>query len=135
MSDPPVFPQEDPDVINPEVYNPVFRRDFFDQSKFPDPDKITWYQHIRGLFTENNARCMISKGINLTSFEHVSTRYNTIKERLTSNDPKKKMPPGDPWSEYQIQLFIKWGEGGKQKGIPPDPTNYDTKIIDAPLRY
>jgi hypothetical protein len=38
---------------------------------------------------------MISKGINLTSLKDMSARYNIILDRLTSSDPRKKMPPGD----------------------------------------
>jgi len=107
---------------------------FFDELEIPD--KVTWNQHIRGLFTENNARCMISKGINLTSYENVRGLFPTIIERLTSSDPKKKMPPGDPWSEYQIKLFKKWGEGEVFLwGDTPSATVYATKIVDAPLRY
>src|SRR5581483_11683870 len=74
------------------------------------------------------------------SYDSVYDSYNQILERVSSQDPKKKMPPGDPWSTYQIELFRRWGQENKYgekfvKGSIPSTTYYASKIIDAPLRY
>ncbi|CAI2184077.1 10761_t:CDS:1 [Funneliformis geosporum] len=120
------------DNINLKVYRENFRRPF-DEPEGP----ITWHQNIRGLFTENNARCMISKNINLSSYDSVKDNAKPIYIKLS----RKEMPPGDPWSDYQIGLFKRWMDGdghGENKcllGDVPSATDYSKKIRDAPLRY
>ncbi|CAG8491774.1 11623_t:CDS:1 [Funneliformis caledonium] len=134
MAEDPVWEDSTVDTINPNVFRKEFRR------PFNEPDgPITWNQNIRGLFTENNARCMISKNKNLTSYDDVKDNAELIYQKLS----RKEMPPGDPWSEYQIGLFKRWMEGEKDKdgnfeqfrlGPTPSATDYGKKIRDAPYK-
>jgi hypothetical protein len=121
--------------INVDSFDKKYRIPF-DRSlvdKLPD-DQITWNQHIRGLFTLNQAKCMKS-----ASSSVILTDYTTMQDNPKVNDriTNKKMPKYNPWPDYQIALFNRWIRGGYQKGDPvnSDPNDKVNKIMDLPLPF
>ncbi|CAG8579994.1 10021_t:CDS:1 [Funneliformis mosseae] len=123
MVEDPVWESSMVDTINPNV----FRRLLMNLTVLLLGIKI-----FRGLFTEINAHCMSSKNKNLTSHDDVKDNAELIYQKLS----RMEMPPGEPWSEYQIGLF----KGKKDKdgifeqfrlGPTPSATDYGKKIRDA----
>jgi len=130
---PPVL-VETPGKVNVASFNKKYRRPF-DRKLVDDlkPDsEITWNQHIRGLFTLNQAKCMsnVTKLVTLTDYDTMSFN-DKVNEMING----KKMPKYNHWPQYQIDLFNRWISGGYKPGDPVDSTNQNTKIMDPPLPF
>src|SRR5688572_15246790 len=104
------------------IYRHPFDRKLVDGLK---PEEITWNQHIRGLFTLNQAKCM-EEYVNLTNYEQI--RDPKVNEMIT----EKKMPKFNPWPDYQIKLFNKWVKGGYKEGPKVNSDIPNTKIMHPP---
>ncbi|RGB35375.1 hypothetical protein C1646_667818 [Rhizophagus diaphanus] len=94
--------------LNFDAFDPKFHRSFVEYPK----DNITWNQHIRGLFTWNNAQCM-AHSLNLTSYEKMKDNAEPVYDMVS----QKKMPPGEPWPQEQIEMFRKWKDVLDDDGI------------------
>jgi hypothetical protein len=115
-----------PNDLSFEAFNPIFHREYNDKEK-----RITWNQYVRGFFTWNNAQCMVTQNINLTSYRSVSLNVDPIYDMVS----KKKMPPGDPWPDERIAEFKKWRDDECPEGDPIDSEKHESKIMDPPLQY
>ncbi|RIA85486.1 hypothetical protein C1645_781738 [Glomus cerebriforme] len=138
MTSPPEL-NDNPDELNFASFKQIYRRPF-DNKVFVDKNiPLTWNQHIRGLFTWNNAQCMTIY-LNLTSYSNITTgNLDNIMTMLS----EKKMPPGEPWPDEWIDLFKRWvdtkkipeNKGNPSRGEDIDPNNYDSLIMDLPIQY
>lgn len=118
------------DDLNFDAFDPKFHRSFVEYPK----DNITWNQHIRGLFTWNNAQCM-AHSLNLTSYEMMKDNADPVYDMVS----QKKMPPGEPWPQEQIEMFRKWKDVLDDDGYPfqgglIDSDDPNSLIMDPPLR-
>jgi len=124
-----ILKDTDRNTLNFDAFDPDFHRPFENVT-----GDVYWNQHIRGLFTWNNAQCM-TKYLNLTNFDSVNDNADKIYTMVSQG----KMPPGDPWPQDQIDLFGKWVNKLVNKkrleGNPVDTGKPDSLIMDPPLRY
>ncbi len=69
---------------------------------------LSFVDDIRPLFRSNDIETMKPMGIDLSSYEDVKTKAQSIYVRLSAKD----MPCDGPWSEQSIQKFKEWMDGG-----------------------
>jgi hypothetical protein len=72
---------------------------------------VSFDADIKHLFRSVDVNSMKhARGFDLSKYDDVSPRADTILERLRSGD----MPCDGPWPDSQVALFAKWIEDGKQ---------------------
>jgi len=75
----------------------------------------TWYGNIRGMFTDTDIAHMSSQGLDLTSYDNVKNNAGGIYGQVSAG----LMPPGEPWSQDQVNTFLNWMINIYPKGTPP----------------
>jgi hypothetical protein len=134
LEEPPPDPVTGRRPINEASFDKKFRRPF--DKKLVEglkPEQITWNQHIRGLFTLNQAKCMREVNETYTLTDYDKMKLGKVNEMISG----KKMPKANPWPDFQIKLFNDWVIGGCKLGNPvnSDPNDKVNKIMDPPLPF
>ncbi|MDJ0616046.1 MAG: ferritin-like domain-containing protein [Calothrix sp. MO_192.B10] len=78
-------------------------------------DSPTWEDDIKGLFNDGDVACMKRRGLDLSSYQDVKVNAQNILDAVSSGF----MPPGNPWSQSQIDTFKRWIELGTPEGGAP----------------
>ncbi len=69
---------------------------------------LSFATNIRPLFRSNDIETMKPMGIDLSSYEDVKKKAQSIYGRLSAKD----MPCDGPWSDQSMQKFKEWMESG-----------------------
>ena len=72
--------------------------------------KVTFSTDIRPLFRPYDIESMKPAGIDLSSYEDVKKKAQSIFARLSAKD----MPCDGPWSDNSMQKFKEWMESGME---------------------
>ncbi len=95
----------------------------------------TWENAIKGLFNDADIACMKRRGLDLSSYQDVKINAQSILDSVE----RGFMPPGNPWSQSQVNTFRQWIEDGTPEGGTPDneerPGWNSTSAPEAGSRY
>lgn len=79
----------------------------------------TWYANIRQMFNGIDISHMQGQGVDLTSYEFVSSHAGAIYQQVAAGN----MPPRPykPWPADWVQTFLNWMTNNCPKGVPVAP--------------
>lgn len=81
-----------------------------------DQQSISFEADIRPLFREVDIEHMRPMDVLLDDYQYMSQRANAeLVHDFLSGKKQPQMPPDDPWSVEQVELFARWMQAGCPK--------------------